>query len=79
MSLRDEIFQQADVLRGMLDKQWDHIFNIAKEIKKYKVRYVFLAARGSSDNAGLYAKYLFGVHNNIPVALAAPSRFGGAL
>jgi glucosamine--fructose-6-phosphate aminotransferase (isomerizing) len=36
---------------------------------------VFLAARGSSDNAGLYAKYLWGAHNRLPVALAAPSLF----
>jgi glucosamine--fructose-6-phosphate aminotransferase (isomerizing) len=37
---------------------------------------VFLAARGSSDNAGLYAKYLWGSLNRLPVALAAPSLFG---
>jgi glucosamine--fructose-6-phosphate aminotransferase (isomerizing) len=75
VSLRDEIFQQADVLQGMLDEQWDRICNIAKEVKKYKAKYIFLAARGTSDNAGLYAKYLFGAHNHIPVALAAPSLF----
>jgi glucosamine--fructose-6-phosphate aminotransferase (isomerizing) len=34
---------------------------------------VLLAARGSSDNAALYARYLFEIHFGIPVILAAPS------
>lgn len=40
---------------------------------------VVLVARGSSDNAALYARYLIEVHTGIPVTLAAPSvltRFG---
>ena len=35
-----------------------------------------MAARGSSDYAGLYAKYLWGAVNRLPMALAAPSLFG---
>lgn len=34
---------------------------------------VLLAARGSSDNAALYARYLLEIHVGIPVCLAAPS------
>lgn len=34
-----------------------------------------LAARGSSDNAALYARYLIEIHLGIPVVLAAPSVF----
>ena len=33
------------------------------------------AARGTSDNAGRYANYLFGAINQLPVALATPSLF----
>jgi glucosamine--fructose-6-phosphate aminotransferase (isomerizing) len=33
------------------------------------------AARGASDNAGLFAKHLWGAFNQLPVALAAPSLF----
>lgn len=36
---------------------------------------IVIAARGSSDNAALYAKYLFGARNRILVSLAAPSLF----
>src|SRR5437660_724664 len=34
---------------------------------------VLLVARGSSDHAALYARYLIEVHLQIPVVLAAPS------
>jgi glucosamine--fructose-6-phosphate aminotransferase (isomerizing) len=34
-----------------------------------------LAARGTSDNAGRYANYLWGAMNGIPMALATPSLF----
>src|SRR5947209_4215867 len=36
---------------------------------------VLIAARGSSDNAAVYAKYVFQLRNRLPVALAAPSLF----
>ena len=34
-----------------------------------------IAARGSSDNAGVYAKYLFQAFNGLPVAMATPSLY----
>ncbi len=43
---------------------------------------VLIAARGTSDNAALYARYLIEVHLGIPVVLAAPSvitRFGSKM
>lgn len=55
-------------------------FQIAKDaLQGQDFEVVLLAARGSSDNAALYARYLFEVHLGIPVVLAAPSvltRFG---
>lgn len=43
---------------------------------------VLIAARGSSDNAALYARYLIEIHLGIPVSLAAPSvitKFGSEM
>ncbi len=43
---------------------------------------VLIAARGSSDNAALLARYLIEIHLGIPVSLAAPSvltRFGAKI
>lgn len=76
MSLHDEIFEQPEATRRLLVQEWNNIQEIARELKQKNIKYIFLAARGTSDNAGLYAKYLFGAHNGIPVALAAPSLIG---
>ncbi|MEN9563299.1 MAG: hypothetical protein RIR73_1543 [Chloroflexota bacterium] len=48
---------------------------IAAAIQKREIDYVFLAARGTSDNAGRYANYLLGAMNGLPLALATPSLF----
>jgi glucosamine--fructose-6-phosphate aminotransferase (isomerizing) len=75
MSLHAEIFEQPDVMQNLLAQQHEEISRIADEIRRREVGYVFLAARGTSDNAGRYANYLWGAHNGLPVALAAPSLF----
>src|SRR5207302_540968 len=49
--------------------------SIGSRIREASPRGIVIAARGSSDNAALYAKYLFGVRNRALVALAAPSLF----
>jgi len=74
MSLRSEIFEQPAVLARLLNEQ-DSVQQMASAIRARGIDSVFLAARGTSDNAGLYAKYLWGSFNRLPVALAAPSLF----
>lgn len=76
MSLRKEILEQPQVLRTLLREQESHVREIARTIRNRSVDYIFLTARGTSDNAGLYAKYLWGATNGLPIALAAPSLFG---
>lgn len=73
MALRDEILEQQDSINTLLDKQADPIQSIAQSIGKPSG--IFIAARGTSDNAARYAKYVWGYNNQIPVALAAPSLF----
>lgn len=75
MNLEREIHEQPDVLARLLDSQAETIRAIADRVRARRIRTVFLAARGSSDNAGLYAKYVWGAHNGLPIALAAPSLF----
>jgi len=75
MSLRDEIFEQPEALRRVLEIQAQPVREIATRIRDKDPSFVYLAARGTSDNAGLYAKYLWGIFNGLPVALAAPSMF----
>jgi glucosamine--fructose-6-phosphate aminotransferase (isomerizing) len=75
VALRDEILEQPAVLRGWIETQMQAVSSIAEAILSRDVQYIFLAARGSSDHAGVYAQYLFGTRNRLPVALAAPSLF----
>jgi glucosamine--fructose-6-phosphate aminotransferase (isomerizing) len=75
MSLHEEIFEQPARLRDLLHSQRDQAINIAAALRARGSKYVFLAARGTSDNAGRYANYLWGAHNHLPLALATPSLF----
>ena len=75
MSLFDEIFEQPARLSHLLDQQRSVIEKIAREIRDRNVDFVFLAARGTSDNAGRYANYVWGALNQLPLALATPSLF----
>ena len=74
MGLREEILEQPAVAARLLEQR-PVIEALAAEIKERDISYVFLAARGTSDNAGRYAKYLWGAANGIPVAMATPSLF----
>jgi glutamine---fructose-6-phosphate transaminase (isomerizing) len=75
MTLHSEIFEQPERLASLLNRQKQTVLEIAKAIQSHNVQYAFLAARGTSDNAGRYANYLWGAHNGIPLALATPSLF----
>src|SRR3954464_7648981 len=75
MTVRDEILEQPTGLRRWLETQKESVGRVAEAIRARDVEYVFLAARGTSDNAGVYAQYLLGSRNRLPVALAAPSLF----
>ena len=75
MSLYSEINEQPERIKSLLSSQRKVVEKIAAEIRKRDIQYVFLAARGTSDNAGRYANYLLGAQNGIPLALATPSLF----
>ena len=70
-----EIHEQPDRLRILIERESDNLRSLAATILERDIDYVLIAARGTSDNAGLYAKYLFGSLNSLPVALATPSLY----
>lgn len=72
---RDEIGEQPAVLERLLQRGPRAAASIAERVRGAVPRGFVIAARGSSDNAALYAKYLFGVRNGSLVSLAAPSLF----
>jgi glucosamine--fructose-6-phosphate aminotransferase (isomerizing) len=75
MTLHAEILEQPGRLASLIHHQQQTARDIAQAIRSHEVEYVFLAARGTSDNAGRYANYLWGAHNRLPLALATPSLF----
>src|SRR3990170_2071293 len=75
MSLYSEITEQPERITSLLASQKKTVEKIAAAIQKREIQYVFLAARGTSDNAGRYANYLLGAQNGLPLALATPSLF----
>ena len=73
--LYKEIHEQPQVLSTLLACERTAIAALAKEVQAADIRFVLIAARGTSDNAGRYAQYLLGAHNGLPVALATPSLY----
>ena len=73
--LRKEIFEQSRVLAELIEAEEDNATRVAEEIRRRGVRYIVIAARGTSDNAARYGQYLFGAYNRLPVGLATPSLF----
>jgi len=79
VSLRDEIGEQPEVVRSVLVANESAVTDVAAAIRERDAEFVLVAARGTSDHAAIYAQYVLGARNGLPVALAAPSlmsRFG---
>ena len=68
-----EIDEQPDVLARLWTEQAGEIRQIADELARRRHRFVLLAARGTSDHAALYAKYLVEVQQALPAGLVSPS------
>jgi len=75
MTLYEEIFSQAAVIEHSLANNLQRIEEIAAAINERRPQHIFIAARGTSDNAARYAQYVWGVYNQLPVGLATPSLF----
>ena len=68
-----EIAHQPDAVASMVLKEKDRAMEIANEIRKRDIKFICLAARGTSDHSAVYGKYLFEINNAMPVGLADPS------
>jgi glutamine---fructose-6-phosphate transaminase (isomerizing) len=73
--LEKEIREQPEAVARTLEKSRGPVEKLCADIRARDIDYVMIAARGTSDHAGIYANYLLGAHNGLPVALATPSLF----
>ncbi len=69
----DEIRQQPEAIERTLLAEWGHAEQLRQHFNKHPVRTIILAARGTSDNAAQFGRYLLEITTGIPVSLAAPS------
>lgn len=68
-----EIEQQPVVLERTLRREGSRIARFAASLKNRRLRLIVLVARGSSDNAALFGRYLLELTTGLPVSLAAPA------
>jgi len=68
-----EIAQQPAVLERLLHDGAADIHRAALHIAERAPRFVLLAARGTSDHAAVYAKYLAEIRMQLPAGLVSPS------
>ena len=70
--MRAELAEQPAIWRKMLARRPE--FNaLGRTIAARAPRFVLLAARGTSDHAALYAKYLIEIRLGLPAGLVSPS------
>jgi glucosamine--fructose-6-phosphate aminotransferase (isomerizing) len=69
-----EIAEQPQVWRRLLTGGGaDQVAAVAERVRRAAPRFVVLVARGTSDHAALYAKYLVEITHQLPAGLASPS------
>lgn len=71
--MRAEIGEQPAVLQRLLDDGLGAIRSVAAAVAARRPRFAILAARGTSDHAALFAKYLLETRLALPAGLASPS------
>jgi glucosamine--fructose-6-phosphate aminotransferase (isomerizing) len=74
-TFRDEIGQQPELAAGLIRDSGPALEAIAAAFAAHRPVGFVIAARGSSDHAADYARYLFGLRHRSLVSLAAPSLF----
>ena len=68
-----EIGEQPAALEKTIAEERDKIGRVAQSVIRKDVDLIVLVARGSSDNAALFGRYLLEITTGIPVSLSAPS------
>ena len=68
-----EIAEQPEALTRTIQAERGKIARLGKFLKERDIDLIVLVARGSSDNAALFGRYLLEITTGIPVSLSAPS------
>ena len=71
----EEIREQPVALERTLLEEIPGVEALRRRLEQNRPRLILLAARGTSDNAAQFGRYLLEITTGIPVSLAAPSIF----
>src|SRR5579862_6145073 len=71
----EEIRQQPDTLARTLRAELPRMARFGRVLQQRRPSLIVLVARGTSDNAAQFGRYLLEILTGIPVSLAAPSVF----
>src|SRR5215831_15226299 len=69
----EEIAEQPAALERTIKSEHEKIQRLGAHLKRREIDLIVLAARGGSDNAALFGRYLLEITTGIPVSLSAPS------
>jgi glutamine---fructose-6-phosphate transaminase (isomerizing) len=69
----DEIREQPRALERTLAEELRRLPRFQRAVEKVRPKLIVLVARGTSDNAAQFGRYLLEITTGIPVSLAAPS------
>lgn len=72
-AMRSEIHEQPHAIAATLAAETDEILSLADRLTADDIQRVLIIARGTSDNAAVYARYALGVIAQKMSTLAAPS------
>lgn len=72
-----EIAEQPQVLARILASYADRLAPVVARLRSHDTRAVLLVARGTSDHAALYAKYLIETQLGLPTGLVSTSTYTG--
>jgi len=73
LKMLEETRQQPQALANTLEHGRATLTEMRRRFENHRPRLVVLAARGTSDNAAQFGRYLIEITTRIPVSLAAPS------
>src|SRR3989441_1469091 len=69
----EQMAEQPAALARTIEQEREKIARLGSFLKGRDIDLIVLAARGSSDNAALFGRYLLEITTGIPVSLSAPS------
>lgn len=71
--MASEALSTPDIIANQLQANQPVVEELVQKLKELDPSMIMMVGRGSSDHAGVFAKYLFEIELGLPVSFAAPS------